>query len=172
MPNRCFPLVLSLAVLAASSADAFARRPAASADDGVRPQLPAEVGAEVANAPEFVEGAFAPVYCSVRTLAGTYMYREEGIWEEGPYRSSGLESYDGRGNIVGLATDSDGGESYRFTGTYEIDANCHGRVRYSGGFFYDIYLSPDGESVEFIATDAGAVLSGPSQRVSTRLMIQ
>jgi hypothetical protein len=83
-----------------------------------------------------------------------------------------LETDDGRGNIVGMATDSDTGESYRFTGTDRVDGDCSGRVMYTGGFYYDRYVSPNGSSVEFISTDLGAVLSGPSRRISTRAIVR
>jgi hypothetical protein len=44
-------------------------------------------------------------------------------------------------------------------------------VRYSGDFFYDLYVAPDGSTIELIATDVGAVLSGPSRRVSDRFIL-
>jgi len=173
---RIPPLALSLvvAVTATYAADALARRPAAAVDEGVQlsteslpeGQQPAAAASANANA-----ASGFPYFCSTRTLRGTYQYREEGTWQGEPYRSSGLETYDGRGNVVGMATDSDTGESYRFTGTYEIDGDCHGRVRYSGDFFYDLYVAPDGSTIELIATDVGAVLSGPSRRVSDRFII-
>lgn len=115
---------------------------------------------------------YTPYFCATRTVIGTYQYREEGYWEGEPYRSSGLETFDGRGNIVGMATDSDTGENYRFTGTYEIDGDCHGRVSYAGGDSYDIYVAPDGSTIEFISTDPFAVLSGPSRRVSIGRIVQ
>jgi hypothetical protein len=111
-------------------------------------------------------------FCSRRSMIGTYQYREEGYWEGKPYRSSGLETYDGRGKIVGMATDSDTGESYRFTGTYRINGDCSGRVMYTGGFYYDVYISPDGSTVEFISTDFDTVLSGPSRRISTLAIVR
>jgi hypothetical protein len=173
---RTSSIALSLVVAATTTyaADALARRPAAAVDEGI--QLDATALAEdAAGSAAPLESAEAagtfPMYCSTRTLRGTYQYREEGTWQGEPYRSSGLETYDGRGNVVGMATDSDTGESYRFTGTYEIDGDCHGRVRYSGDFFYDLYVAPDGSTIELIATDVGAVLSGPSRRVSDRFIL-
>jgi hypothetical protein len=148
----------------------FARRVAATVAEGV--QLSPETVLEGSASAAERTGYFPPAFCAQRTAAGTYQYREEGEWEGEPYRSSGLETFDGRGNIVGLSTDSDTGEEYRFTGTYEIDGNCHGRVRYSGGFLYDIYISPDGSTIEFISTDPGTVISGPSKRVSSRFIIR
>ncbi len=179
---RTSSIALSLVVAATTTyaADALARRPAATVDEGI--QLDATALADDAErsavplasaeaAGTFPRSGTFPRYCSTRTLRGTYQYREEGTWQGEPYRSSGLETYDGRGNVVGMATDSDTGESYRFTGTYEIDGDCHGRVRYSGDFFYDLYVAPDGSTIELIATDVGAVLSGPSRRVSDRFII-
>lgn len=158
------------AAMALHHEPSFARRFAAAVDEGA--QLAPEAVVE-GTAPA-VDGTvhLYPTFCALYTVVGTYQYREEGEWEGEPYRSSGLETFDGRGNIVGLSTDSDIGEEFRFTGTYEIDGNCHGRVRYSGGFLYDIYISPDGSSIEFISTDPGAVLSGPSKRVSSRFIIR
>lgn len=171
------PVALSVAIAVAATyaTDALARRPAAAVDEGIQLSAEALAGdAQPAAAPSAnakVASSF-PYFCSTRTLRGTYQYREEGFWQGEPYRSSGLETYDGRGNIVGMATDSDIGESYRFTGTYEIDGDCHGRIRYSGDFFYDLYVAPDGSTIELIATDVGAVLSGPSRRVSDRFIIR
>lgn len=174
---RIPPLALSLvvAVTATYAAEALARRPAAAVDEGLH--LSAEAlskGTERSATPSASADAAGifPRFCSKHTLRGTYLYREEGFWQGEPYRASGLETYDGQGNIVGLATDSGTGESYRFTGTYEIDGDCHGRIRYNGDFFYDLYVSPDGSTIEHIATDIGAVLSGSSRRVWNGFTIQ
>jgi hypothetical protein len=174
---RLPPLALSLVVAATATyaADALARRPAAAVDEGIRLDAAALADdAERSAAPlASAEAAgTSPAFCSTRTLRGTYQYREEGTWQGEPYRGSGLETYDGRGNVVGMATDSDTGEPYRFTGVYEIDGDCYGRVRYSGDVFYDIYVAPDGSTIELIATDIGAVLSGPSRRVSDGFIIR
>lgn len=162
-------LVLVLAGIYAT--DTFARRPSASADAGVHSQTESVQDIQPRNAALAVSGS-SSAFCSTRTLRGTYQYREAGTWDGEPYRSSGLETFDGKGQIVGLATDSDTGESYRFTGTYEVDGNCHGRIEYSGGYLYHVYVSPDGETSEFISTDVGEILSGPAHRVSHRFIIR
>lgn len=165
-------MILSLcaALVATSySADTFARRNVAGVEQ--EPRIQESIEQTEQQAAE--ASTLRPVwYCSTRSMRGTYQYREEGYWEGEPYRSSGLETYDGRGNIAGMATDSDTGESYRFTGTYRVDGDCSGKVMYTGGFYYDIYVSPDGASVEFISTDLGTVLSGPSRRISTRDIVR
>ena len=116
-------------------------------------------------------GALGTVYddalaCNTSTLKGTYRYKEGGTLEGAAYTSVGTEIYDGRGNLSGIATDSETRESYRFTGKYHIDRDCHGEIVYEGDVRYDFYISPDGESFESIATDIGAVVSGTSTRVS------
>jgi hypothetical protein len=124
-------------------------------------------------------GALGTVYdealassCNTSTLQGTYRYKEGGTLEGAAYASVGTEVYDGRGNVTGIATDSETGESYRFTGTYDIDGDCHGQIVYAGDIHYDIYTTPYGESFESIATDIGAVVSGTSTRVSRSSFIK
>ncbi|WP_296806679.1 hypothetical protein [Thiocapsa sp.] len=163
-------LAVCTALVATSySAETFARRNVTGVEQEPRIQ---ESAVQTEQLDEMALSQRPVWFCSPRSMIGTYQYREEGYWEGEPYRSSGLETYDGRGNIVGMATDSDTGESYRFTGTYDIDGDCSGRVMYTGGFHYDVYISPDGSSVEFISTDLGTVLSGPSRRISTRAIVR
>jgi hypothetical protein len=149
--------------------EASARRP--HGDNG-NVQLAPEVVANVNRSQTTTAATLPSTFCTTGTLRGTYQYREEGYWDGLPYRSSGLETFDGQGNVVGMATDSDTPEGYRFTGTYEIDQNCHGKVNYSGGDSYAIYVAPNGSTIEFISTDFEAVLSGPSRRVSFGFLVQ
>ncbi len=161
--------------------EAAARRPSADADSGHRAAdtlredraLPAlGPASEPAFEPAADLAAYAPAFCTTRTLLGTYLFREEGFWAGEPYRSSGFEAFDGQGNVVGMANDSDTPEGFRFTGTYEIDESCRGTVRYSGGDSYAIFVAPNGAAIEFISTDRGAVLSGPARRVTFGLLVQ
>jgi hypothetical protein len=161
--------VCAALVGSAFSAETFARRNVAAADQ----ELLVHQSSAVTEEQSLGESTLRPIwFCSTRSMVGTYQYREEGFWEGEVYRASGLETYDGRGNILGMATDSDTGESYRFTGTYSINGDCSGKVTYAGGFNYDIYSSPDGSRAELIATDLGAVLSGPSTRISSRFIVR
>lgn len=171
-PIRSTLALCSLCAAATFAADALARRPAETGAGEPTPRTATEER-PTADAPRQRQaGLEAGLLCRTTTLSGTYLFREEGIWAGNPYRSSGLETFDARGGIVGLATDSGTGQSYDFSGTYELGGDCHGRVRYDGDYFYDIYVSPDGASIEFIATDVGAVLSGPSQRVTHQFLLR
>lgn len=111
-------------------------------------------------------------FCSNRSLRGTYLWSEGGQWAEEPTLATGMDTYDGVGGVKGIATDSDSGEPFEYTGTYEIAGNCRGRLVFDGGFAYDIYVSPDGSTANIIATDFGAVISGSMQRVSTQMIVR
>ncbi|MEE4296578.1 MAG: hypothetical protein V2J20_08195, partial [Wenzhouxiangella sp.] len=96
---------LCVSVITMYNEEASARRP--HGDNG-NVQLAPEVVANVNRSRATAAARWWPsTFCTTGTLRGTYQYREEGYWDGLPYRSSGLESFDGQGNVVGMATDSD-----------------------------------------------------------------
>lgn len=114
-------------------------------------------------------------YCSNKTLKGTYAYSAQGYSTENgvqkPYAESGMESYDGRGNTKGLGSDIENPVNTSFSGTYSINADCTGSIRY-GTSTYNIYVQPNGNAFNFIDTTTGSVVSGQSTRINNALIIK
>lgn len=122
-------------------------------------------------------------FCSTRTLAGTYIYSSHGVSTSGGsdvYFEAGMESYDGRGNVVNVWVGSDSTDPAspeRETGTYVINGDCTGTVTYTNGAVYSIFVSPTGDSFTFVK--AGKVPggtpnsnSGDEKRVSWGLILK
>ncbi|MEW6039574.1 MAG: hypothetical protein AB1648_15225 [Pseudomonadota bacterium] len=111
-------------------------------------------------------------HCSIKTLKGTYTYSSQGYFAGHPYAESGMESYNGAGNVVTTYTDSLGRANMGDTATYVIGEDCHGTVTYSSGSVYNIYISPKGDSMTYILTSGDGVISGISQRISNKLILK
>ncbi|CAI8717360.1 conserved protein of unknown function [Methylococcus capsulatus] len=111
-------------------------------------------------------------YCSIKTLKGTYTYSSQGYYAGEPYAESGMESYNGAGNVVNNYTDSLGRVSAGDTATYVIGEDCHGTVTYNSGSVYKIYVSPNGDSMTYILTSGDGVIAGTSRRVSSKLILK
>ncbi|UZR29745.1 hypothetical protein [Methylococcus mesophilus] len=111
-------------------------------------------------------------YCSVKTLKGTYSYSTQGYYVGNPYAESGMESYNGAGNVVNTYTDSLGRANAGDTATYVIGEDCHGTVTYNSGSVYNIYVSPNGDSMTYILTSGDGVIAGTSHRVSNKLILK
>lgn len=111
-------------------------------------------------------------YCSVKTLKGTYSYSSQGYYVDNPYAESGMESYNGAGNVVNTYTDSLGRANAGDTATYVIGEDCHGTVTYNSGSVYNIYVSPNGDSMTYILTSGDGVIAGTTRRVSNKLILK
>src|SRR3974390_2395909 len=77
----------------------------------------------------------APQHCSLATLNGTYGFAGTGSNSGEPYSTSGMESYDGHGNIKynQLWHEAGGTPPYNGTGKIlSISANCIAQVIYDG----------------------------------------
>jgi hypothetical protein len=122
-----------------------------------------------------VGGAFdaaAKDYCSVTTLKGTYTYASQGYYGGEPYAESGMESYNGAGNVVIMYTDSLGRANMGDTATYVIGADCKGTVTYSSGSVYNLYVSPNGDGMTYILTSGDGVIAGETKRISNKLILK
>ena len=108
--------------------------------------------------------------CKTSTLKGTYVYRSTGVVSSKEYAEIGTEVYDGRGNVTGIATDSDDDVAHNLVGTYSINADCTGTVHYTAPveLHEDIVLGPKGDTFTFIDRSGapGEVLSGQETRQS------
>ena len=111
-------------------------------------------------------------YCSIHTLKGTYSYNVTGNYESFPFAESGLETYDGKGSIVGLGSDSSDSNNASFTGTYNINSDCTGTLDYGDNTLYNIYVKPDGSSFSFLDRTTGSVLAGEERRISKKLFLK
>jgi hypothetical protein len=83
----------------------------------------------------------------------------------------GWLTYDGKGNVVkGFMTASLNGTISTFTvsGPYTVNSDCSGSVEPSGQH-YNMVVSPDGKTVNWIETDPGTVSSGTEVRLTRRL---
>lgn len=111
-------------------------------------------------------------YCSIKTLKGTYTYSSQGYYAGNPYAESGMESYNGAGNVVTMYTDSLGRANTGDTATYFIGDDCQGNVTYSSGSVYNVYVSPNGDSMTYILTSGDGVISGTSNRITKKLILK
>jgi hypothetical protein len=114
--------------------------------------------------------------CSLATVKGTYVFGDDGFLIERsqkiPTASAGQEIYDGKGNVQGIFSGSEGGKitgQSSYTGKYTITPDCIMNVIFTDEAgditHYDNFVSPDGSMFTYIQTDEGSVLSGWEKRV-------
>ena len=124
--------------------------------------------------PAFAEST--PTTCSLATMRGTWAYGAMGYYSGAPISASGMESYDGQGNMKWIELWSDGATNYTWTGvgTYTITSNCVASVRYSAGAnAWTYFVAPDGTRYYWNNNlDYGAVGGGRIDRISTALLVQ
>ena len=98
--------------------------------------------------------------CSEATLHGRYLFAFDGSEVKGngkvvPFAQAGYKVYKGNGKIKGgLSGNFDGKVTHNehFTGTYTVNADCTGSLRYKDGTRYDLFLDPDGRRFTFVQT--------------------
>lgn len=110
--------------------------------------------------------------CEVAALKGTYLYEIHGDQQfaEGfvPFLEVGLMTFDGKGGITRIGTDSAQRAERTTTMTYTVDSDCVGELTLGSGASYRATVSPDGDELSFFA--AGSVrtqtaLDGEAHRV-------
>jgi hypothetical protein len=115
--------------------------------------------------------------CSNATLKGTYAHAETGwsISAQGqatPGATAGFDTFDGDGTGTGVITiNSDGvADNETSTATYSINRDCTGTVVFNDAngsiVHFNIYLSPSGNQMRFIATEPGSVIASTDTRVA------
>jgi hypothetical protein len=112
------------------------------------------------------------VFCTNKTLKGTYSYSATGWRDQVQFAESGMETYDGNGNIYGIGSDSSSLENQSFTGKYLVNPDCTGYVDYGEGNTYNIYLAPDGTAYNYLDKSSQGQLSGVERRISTKFIIK
>ena len=124
-----------------------------------------------AVAPQALKAADALCPLGNATLNGTYVLHGEGtIVGVGPLAIVGWLTHDGKGNVVkGSMTASVNGTISMFTvsATYTVNSDCSGSLE-AQGQHYNMVVSPDGKTVNWIQTDSGTVSSGTEVRLTRR----
>ena len=107
--------------------------------------------------------------CSTATLKGTYSYGGRGFKNNGEYTETGLESFDGKGNVTNIYTDTQTGQVQYSRGTYQITPYCDALVTYDSKESNFMHVAPDGESMPFIQYGGlkdSEIFGGVERRVS------
>jgi hypothetical protein len=127
----------------------------------------------------------SPQHCSMATLHGTYAFAGTGTVTPGPgavdgtpYSTSGMESYDGEGNIKYTQLWHQDGYTSTFNGTgkiLSITANCIATVIYDGNVVnvWTFFVAPDGSSIYYNNNNPGSriVSGGHEDRISHALFV-
>jgi hypothetical protein len=120
-------------------------------------------------------GAQAPApepACTAASLHGSYAYSRMGtIVGIGPTAANGVVTFDGQSRLTGTDTASVNGEIIQrmFEGDYQITATCTGAATlvFTDGesVSLDLQLVASGETVSFIQTNEGTVITGSAQKM-------
>jgi hypothetical protein len=119
----------------------------------------------------------ARLSCSNATLKGTYAHAETGwsISAQGPatpVATAGFDTFDGDGTGTGVITINSNGvaDNETSTATYSINKDCTGTVVFNDAngsiVHFNVYLSPSGNQMRFIATEPGSVIASTDTRVA------
>lgn len=112
-------------------------------------------------------------YCSLKTLSGSYIYSIQGYRGGKAYASSGLFSFDGAGQIAIIYTSSIERTQLFTTGTYTVNGNCSGSMTLAAGTTVNnFYLSPTGDSFNFVRVSQDDVIGTQAKRVSRALIVK
>ncbi len=120
----------------------------------------------------------SPSSCSLASLRGTYAwYVVASSIYTGPYSASGMESYDGRGNMKGYQLSSNGvtQSEVTYTATYTITANCILSIVFEGDTEHPFiaFAAPDGSAYFWNNNSGfGAISGGKVERTTRALLIQ
>lgn len=121
--------------------------------------------------------ALADNDCSLKTLRGSYVFAANGYnivsGVAQPKTIVEVIDFNGDGTLfVPAATRSLNGVIARTspggTGGYTVDAGCKGTIAFAGGLGFDIFISPNGETLWMIQTNSDTVFQGTATRISER----
>ena len=120
----------------------------------------------------------APQHCTLATLHGTYGFASTGTDAGTPFSTSGMESYDGQGNIKYTQLWHESGVVYTYNGTGKIismTANCIAHVVYDGNTanVWTFFVAPDGSRFYVNNNKPGGFVenSGHEDRISFALLV-
>lgn len=121
--------------------------------------------------------ALADNDCSLKTLRGSYVFAANGYnivsGIAQPKTIVEVIDFNGDGTLsVPAATRSLNGVIARTspggTGGYTVDTGCKGTIAFAGGLGFDIFISPNGETLWMIQTNSDTVFQGTATRISER----
>ena len=107
--------------------------------------------------------------CSLATLYGSYLVTGTGDATDDlaqhlnfPIKTIAIWNFDGRGNMSGIGTTSNGGTiHYReaLQATYTLDPDCTGRFTFSPqtGVGWELFVSTDGNEGELLNLNQGTI---------------
>ena len=113
--------------------------------------------------------------CSLKTLKGTYLYATGYLGPKGDQQEqSGIEYYDGKGNITGKLTakilPDQVYSNMSYNATYAVNPDCTGKVFNRGVPMTDIFVSPDGKFFTQTMTMKGYQGSSITTRATRNLV--
>ena len=111
-------------------------------------------------------------YCALKTLKGSYTYSIQGYREGKSYASSGLMSFDGAGKVALIYTSSIERTQLSITGTYIVNGNCSGSMTLATTTVNNFYLSPTGDSFNFVRVSGDDFIGTETKRVSRKLIVK
>ena len=106
-----------------------------------------------------------------KILKGIYSYQSTGVLTQPIseiYTELGVETFDGKGNIVNKYLSGGFGDEmfYPSTGTYTINEDCTGMSTYDDGSRYATVVNPDGSGFKWVQVDENNYVAGVSTRIS------
>ena len=115
--------------------------------------------------------------CSRETLEGRYIFAATGYnivpGNPVPVPKTVVEflTFDGDGGLTSIATAVVGGvllgaEFRPGTGTYTVNEDCTGKLTFSSGLTFDLYIERHEGRVHMIQVTPGQMLEGEARRVS------
>lgn len=120
----------------------------------------------------------SPNRCSLDSLRGTYGWFVVATnINSGPYSASGMESFDGQGNMKGYQLSSDGvtQSTVTYTATYTITRNCIATVVYEGDTANPLtaFVAADGSFFMWNNNFGyGGISGAKAERTTTALLVR
>lgn len=112
--------------------------------------------------------AYGSEGCSNKTLQGTYIFSAAGN-DKTPIAFAGMLVYDGAGNALFKGKQANNAE-ISLKGTYTVEKNCRGEIRYEDGRTLTYFIAPSGDELSWVIT-SGPVVASSSRRVSKKDLI-
>lgn len=118
------------------------------------------------------EASLANEPCGLKTIKGSYIFYIQGYRENQPYASSGMLSFNGKGQVAFATTRSTQPVSIPGNGTYTLGADCQGTMSLSSGNQYNLYTGPTGTKFTIVRTSGNDVIATEANRVTRDLILK
>ena len=110
--------------------------------------------------------------CGLKTINGSYIFYIQGYRDNQPYASSGMLSFNGKGQVAFATTRSTQPVSVPGNGTYTLGADCQGTMSLSSGNQYNLYTGPSGAKFTIVRTSGNDVIATEANRVTRDLILK